>query len=522
MHLDGVERMAKEPEITQHAVLEPRDGEVCGESMSLCPSSMNGGCCPDGYECGKNSCFATTRGPATCGTLVGWYACAAVNGGKIRIQPEVAAWFFLVLTSDAPGGCCPDGYMCQAGKDCIPPSGAPYTFDCPASHYLCPESLSYGCCPDGMGCAINQCYSTESQTITTDITVTTTEDGERTTYTTRTTTVKEPDVPTELPEVDVDDDEEQRVLKYFPSAVPKESPTSDTDGDDDGGGLSNGQLAGIVTGAVAFLIIVIVAAFIIIRHLNKVVAAVSDSRQSGTSSRVRPAMKEFKPTDSEIDVLSVDPLIMSPRPSNPRTNSTPGAASSTDLTPSSFAGAYQAVSIAANSTSRHQSWESGGNMGSYFDYVPGRNARYSLQSGGGNRVSSDSNGTYQHVRQWSNTSDGSNDFGEVPGAGRNLAQELEANTVGPELPGSATSTGSLSDEEEHRRRSSGSVSMSSVLARPPPSTHQRLRSGTARGHELSIVDEEAHGYHGPRNRMAGETARPSSRGSWREGDDASL
>lgn len=88
-HLDGVHRIEKKAEITQAAFLEKRqeDGGVCGTSMKLCPSSKEGGCCPDNYDCGVSSCYATTKGPSTCGTKVGWYACAAVDGGKLAFYP---------------------------------------------------------------------------------------------------------------------------------------------------------------------------------------------------------------------------------------------------------------------------------------------------------------------------------------------------------------------------------------------------------------------------------------------------
>lgn len=413
----------------------------------------------------------------------------------------------------------------------MPPSGSAYTFGCPSSHYLCPSSLSYGCCPDGMGCAVNQCYSTEAVTVIETMTVTTTEDGERTTYTTRSTSVSEPDIPTELPEVDSGQEEEQFRLKYFPSAIPKESPTTSPDDDDDGGSsLSSGTLAGIVAGAVAFLVIVIVAAFIIIRHLNKVVAAVGHSDQSGTSSsRTRPPMKQFRPTDSEIDGFSVDPLMMSPRPSAVRMgSSTLDGASSSDVTPSSFAGAYQAVST-VQSNSRHQSWDSAGRVSSYFDTVPGKQARFSVQSAVQNpsRVSGDSSGTYMHVRHWSNASEDSHDGNNHSNPSLNnpvapsppvLLTELEAKSVVPELPGSPTDTNVGSPTEDYRRRSGSGPSISNVLS-SSGTAHQRVRSGTTKGGDLDVVTEEMHGFHGPPDRMAGRTERPGSRGSWKTGDD---
>lgn len=85
-HLDGVHRIGKKAEVTERAVLDKRQDEnngLCGTKMKLCPSSLEGGCCPDNYDCGVSSCYATTRGPSTCGTRVGYHACAAIYGGEL-------------------------------------------------------------------------------------------------------------------------------------------------------------------------------------------------------------------------------------------------------------------------------------------------------------------------------------------------------------------------------------------------------------------------------------------------------
>ncbi|PCD23097.1 hypothetical protein FGRA07_04467 [Fusarium graminearum] len=90
--------------------------------------------------------------------------------------------------------------------------------------------------------------------------ITTTIQGERTTYRTTAIEVETPTVPTALPTVDAGDNNDQAVLKYFPSAIAKESPISSSGKDnDDKGGLSTGALAGIIAGSVAFLIIVLSA-----------------------------------------------------------------------------------------------------------------------------------------------------------------------------------------------------------------------------------------------------------------------
>lgn len=355
------------------------------------------------------------------------------------------------------------------------------------------------------------------------MTVRTTEDGDARTYTTKVTTVTTPEAPTTMP--DPDGDTDQALLKFFPSAVPKVSPTSTPDNDDGGGGLSTGQLGGIIAGAVAFLIIILVGAYIIIRHLNQVVAAVSTTKQSSTDAS-RPPMRH-KLTDSEIDALSVDPLMMSPRPSvRPRRHaSTPDyqfSQASLDLsmgeqTPTSFGGAYQIVS--PGSDGRHPSVDGPGGMVSYFDTLPARPARFSQQSGATTvkRTSKDSQGTYapvRHGRHYSNASEGSTD-NEAGGEGRiQTPMELEATPFVPELMGSPT--------DEGRRSFSGTATGEMPK---PPLAHQRKRSESRLGRDssvgptpLGVVSEEIHGFHGPSDRMMGQTGhRPETRGSGRGG-----
>ena len=356
-----------------------------------------------------------------------------------------------------------------------------------------------------MACAINQCYSTSLETITSEIVITTTSRGDAVTITTETVTVRTPDAPTELPGgIPGDDsDDSQQVLKYYQPAVAKTQPTEDPDDGGGDGGLSKGALGGIIAGAVAFLIIVIVGAYIIIRHLNQVVAAVGTNSKQSSSNNSRPPIRDFKPTDSEVDALSVDPLMMSSRYKMAASVGISDNVSSTDMTPSSFAGVYQPASIAG---SRHTSMEMG-NVTGYFDNVPTTTAaaRFSAQSAstGVHRMSADSQGTYTHLRQCSNASEASSDGGDAyrPGVTYNgmLATELEARSIVPELPGSPSTIGSP--------RMGG-------MARPP-ATHQRMRSGTGELSELGVVDEEIHGYHGPTDRVTGHTRDDSDHG-WQQ------
>lgn len=88
---DGVHRVAMEamevmeamePQITKGPRLRRADESACGADSSLCPSSLNGGCCMSGYECGTDSCYATTQSPSTCGTKTGWFLCKPVYGSE--------------------------------------------------------------------------------------------------------------------------------------------------------------------------------------------------------------------------------------------------------------------------------------------------------------------------------------------------------------------------------------------------------------------------------------------------------
>ncbi|KAF7558460.1 hypothetical protein G7046_g5700 [Stylonectria norvegica] len=349
------------------------------------------------------------------------------------------------------------------------------------------------------------------------MTITTTQDGSRTTYTTTAATVKTPDAPTSLPSVDAGDGGDQAILKYFPSAVPKVTPTSSASSDSNGhgGGLSKGALAGIIAGAVAFLIIVLVTAFIIIRHLNKIVAAVSNSKESD-SSRARPQMKEFKPTDSEVDALSVDPLIVSPRPAHPRTNSTVTSPfglgspeySSNEPTPSGASRGYERVSGSGMESPRNQDDYFNSSLG-----IPHRFSQYSTTTvPTTNRMSQDSHGSYSQVPVASGSSD---EYGPASGWNHTPLGELEANPYVPELSNPSSTAGTPGDE---RRRSTGS---SSVGTTRPRMTHQRKRSDQRGRSEstgqpsLGILSEEMHGFHGPSDHLIGQTDthRPGTRSS---------
>ncbi|CAH0045395.1 unnamed protein product [Clonostachys solani] len=474
---DGVHRIEK-AQITARAILEQRDGMtagVCGTSSKLCPASLDGGCCPDDYDCARESCYATTR-----------------------------------------GGCCPDGYLCQTAGNCVPPSGSPYTLGCPASQYLCPSSLSYGCCPSGMGCAVNQCYSTVPVTKTSEMVITTTQSGRTSTYTTRSLSVSTPVAPTRLGNGGGDAD---GVMKYFPSALAKATPSAEASSSDNSGtgGLTKAQLAGIITGAVAFLVLVIVIAFVVIRHLNKVVAAVASSKSGGSQPQMR------KKAQFEVDSLMMPPT----------TKAASDIASSTGQTPTSFAGHYQPVSTVPSVSASTPDIGAGGG---YFDmnpHAPQVPRRTSQQSTGysiaPDRPSNDSYGGYTHVRSFSDASDGSDggngqqqqqqQQGVPQPFSPGFATELDSRAIVPELPGSPGSSTFAGDDQ---RRSSVVSSISSIVSRSQSHHHhQRMRSatgGTAKGIEtggLDNINEESSMSGSPNNTLGPQQRKPS----WAQGDD---
>jgi hypothetical protein len=502
--LDGVHRIAKKALITAPAqLLDRRDGEAsgtCASDLSLCAAEFDGGCCPGGYECAKESCYATTKGPSTCGGKVGYHACPLANGG----------------------GCCPDGLICDGGIDCIPPSGSAYTFGCPASYFLCPSSVNYGCCPSGMGCAAKQCYATEVQTVTTDRVITTTRgDGDETTITSRQTSVRTPSAPTALPTAD---NENQKQLKFFPSAVPKvTADAASEDGGDGGGGggLSKGALGGIVAGAVIFLIVVVAGAWFILRRLNKVAAAVHASQHS-KSSRGRPQPPMRQPTESEMDGVSVDrPLMVSPPTSvspghghghaNFRYGRPTPDPSVHSQAPSSFAGAYQAVSPGEHA---QPTFDMAGNIIGYFDHPPMKPRRTPSNAQSLPRVSEDSQGaggsSHAHGRQRSDGSDASDEpgtfWGKKRGGARASVRELEGEPYVPELAGSPPGfTGSppgfvVSPLEE----SDATFSSFQPLHIPRKKSNSIGSAGPST--RLGAVDEEASGYGGPSFRIMGQPA----------------
>ncbi|KAJ9149419.1 hypothetical protein NKR23_g4382 [Pleurostoma richardsiae] len=522
---DTVHRVDKVHVVVQY---ERRDAaSVCPTKYSLCPASLDGGCCPDGYACAASSCYATTAATASACGRVGYFACGA----------------------DVGGGCCPEGYICGI-SDCTVPAGVSYSQNCPVDYYLCPSSYNYGCCQTGYGCALNACYATAPLSYV--LTFTTTDGGVAETITS--TSVSTPTAPSGLPTSDTS----AAFPKFIPTTVDKvpatSSPSPSGGGDH---GLTTAQLGGIIGGAIGLLLIVLVATFLILRRLRSTVKAVESSGKGDSSSGVDgttdgpkdpPAMTQhprFRPTTSEVDAMDFDPLM-----EQASATTTPGPAGhGRSRSASEYSASQQATPFPTSGTSVDS-----GPAGSYFDIprvhnVPGRHAN-SVVSGGAARNSVDSQSQYgyapvapHHGRHWSTASElsagsGGGGGGSGPGSGVGsplMPAELDiAGGFVPELPGSDTEEGSGG---QGRRRSSSAVSPrgtspslganpspmsnSGGSGRPPLLSHGRRRSeGGGHGRDrsdssagggaggLNVVEEDAemiHGYYGPTNAAAGQT-----------------
>ncbi|TVY40624.1 hypothetical protein LSUB1_G002439 [Lachnellula subtilissima] len=263
---------------------QKRDATDCPADYKLCPKSMNGGCCPNDRVCGTSSCLPTSAGPSSACGKVGYTACDISDGG----------------------GCCPGGYVCgQAG--CSPSAGVSNTQTCGINSYLCPASLGYGCCKNGLGCALEGCWTTSATTWSTTETLTTTDASSHSvTITTAIVTAVTPSAPAGSVVV-----ESNLIPKV--TSTPTGIAKTDATGTSSSNGLSKAAIGGIIGGAVAFLVIILIVAFLILRRLNTAIKAASDGSRTRASSSV-PRSAPSRPRNPretpDIDAMSVDPLMM--------------------------------------------------------------------------------------------------------------------------------------------------------------------------------------------------------------------
>ena len=291
--------------------------------------------------------------------------------------------------------------------------------------------------------------------------VTTTRDGTVRTRVTTTTQTVAPDEPTDLPTAMASESNtDQRVLKYFPTAVPKTQSTSNPTQTSHEGGLSTTALGSLIGGAVAFLVVVIIIAYMLIRNLNKMIAQVASYPQPySTPDEKRGAGNFFKPHDPEIDRFSINPFISSPQPSWP--TQLPGndiriqdptlprelspELSALSITPASYAGAGGLdISPASPGYGRR------GAMKHYFDSLPWvhrnstpvsytmpHNSGTSFGMGGGGSSSTLRKSSFNLLASWGRSSDQRREVkmrGEYNRFNAGSPSELEARWYIPELP----------------------------------------------------------------------------------------
>jgi hypothetical protein len=188
---------------------------------------------------------------------------------------------------------------------------------CNAGYHSCDASLGGGCCLSGYACAPNSCYVTSISTFVVTETLTTTGvEAIPTTVTTTFTTASTPFIPSSVATSTLPSGVIAKVTPTgTPSAIAK---TAATDPNSSSGGLTKTQIGGIIGGAVAILIVIAVAAFFILRRLNKAIKIETASRgRTKTSSGPRDSSgftsRRSKQVDMpDIDAISNDPFLMTP------------------------------------------------------------------------------------------------------------------------------------------------------------------------------------------------------------------
>lgn len=314
--------------------------------------------------------------------------------------------------------------------------------------------MNYGCCPNGMGCAVDQCYSTSRGSMETAMVVTTTDQGRVVRLTTMLTGI----APTSFPGVSPDmASEDQKVLKYYPAAIPKVLPPGggDTAGSS---GISRAQLGGIVAGCVSIAVLAFLAVFLLWRRVR----GSGETPEEPHSQEPSNATETKKATDWDVDSASADGAVTTPYTGR-RQRESPSVHGSTEQTPTTPVGG--------------RSRQAG-----YFDHWPRRSpAAYSEHDSSPVRGG--------HVRAVS-------DFSDVSSCSprrRGPPAELEASPGISELPSPPSSMSSAA--ADHWSRLDAGVL--GWAARPPPPAYSQQFMKSIDGwasnvvaSRLDVVDEE--------------------------------
>ncbi|KAM0154310.1 hypothetical protein ACHAQE_000814 [Botrytis cinerea] len=285
-----------------------RDASECPSDYQLCPKSMNGGCCPNNRSCGTSSCYLTSAAPASACGVSGYTACGIDAGGKFLSHAKL----YCDLSDRETGGCCPTGYSCEI-DGCSASPGVSYSETCGVNSYLCPASLNYGCCKNGMGCGLNNCYSTAVTTFTLTETLTTTDSDSRTQ--TLTSTLVTASTPAS-PSVAANTSKASAVPKLTPTAtaiakVEATSGSATSGGATTSSGLTKPEIGGIIGGAAFILLVILIAAFCILRRLKKATKAFKEAKtRSGSNAPRSHRYRPSYPSPSDMSSISTDPLQM--------------------------------------------------------------------------------------------------------------------------------------------------------------------------------------------------------------------
>ncbi|KAI1480831.1 hypothetical protein F4774DRAFT_418033 [Daldinia eschscholtzii] len=460
-----------------HNVLRhPKRDAVCQQSgFTLCPESVNGGCCPTNYACAVSSCYAATAGPTSACGKTGYYNCPLTAGA---------------------GACCPVGYLCGSStQDCLPPVGMLYSQSCPSSWFGCASSFGYGCCPDGMLCGTASCYGTSLKTLPVSEKVTTTNSkGDTiTTVVTSFSVISPGPDPSDTTSATV-----AGVPKLIPSTVSKlaalETGGGSDSGDSSGNGLSQAQIGGIVGGAIGLLaIIVIIAAIVLwrLKRTEKAAKAAAKSRRDNSNSDPRSQKSGYGQVSiSEVDGTDVDSYM--------RTRNAHFRARSDSSTVGDQSRAETPNYYGSNASTTPPAWPV------HFAQLPGSDASdgrqssldsYGVRHDNGffpQRPSVDSEAPRKHTRQWSD------------------ASELDGSVVSAH---GVSELGSPDALEAARRRSNSSTRPPKVQVRrsSDPSGSSRGARGEATAPAVAPLGtlaeiSELHGYYGSPDLAVGQTA----------------
>lgn len=184
--------------------------------------------------------------------------------------------------------------------------------------------MGYGCCHSNLACGVGFCYATSFSTVPVTITYTTTISNSITQ--TITTVVQTAYTETSTQALATIAAVSPSITKFTPSATAvakvqaSDSPSS---------GLTQAQVGGIIGAAVAVVVVVCVATYLIIRRLNavsreaKAAATRKSFSNSNTKSSSRPHPHRHTPSGGysglgieNVENMSTDPFMMSESESN--------------------------------------------------------------------------------------------------------------------------------------------------------------------------------------------------------------